>query len=48
MQGRPAVLTVLSSEKRREAALAAQEGTDEDVETIIVDRDAHAKGVSKD
>ncbi|KAJ5906096.1 uncharacterized protein N7473_003012 [Penicillium subrubescens] len=35
-------------EKRREAALAAQEGTDEDVETIIVDRDAHAKGVSKD
>ncbi|GLI76163.1 hypothetical protein PoHVEF18_004434 [Penicillium ochrochloron] len=35
-------------EKRKEAAMAAQESTDEDVETIIVDRDAHAKAGSKD
>lgn len=42
------ILTVLTSEKRKEAAMAAQESTDEDVETIIVDRDTHAKAGSKD
>lgn len=41
-------LTQISSEKRKEAALSAQESTDEDVETIIVDRDAHSKAGSKD
>jgi hypothetical protein len=42
------ILTFHPSEKRKEAALAAQESTDEDVETIIVDRDAHAKAGPKD